>query len=256
MRYGKIGIVATIWMCGLAGCASPEAKQDAPAPPPMTMQALYTDQGVNVDGKFDDAVWSRATVYAMKLPADRAARRQLQNAGRVQLAWDDTYFYVAVRFDDPDLVAEGEKDQLHHYRLGDLLELFLKPEKQTWYWELYATPRGKKTTFWFPGRGRLGLPSGFERYQCGLQVAALCEGTLNEWQDEDTGWTAEMAMPIRDLTARGETFGPEGQWRILVARYNYSRYLPYQGAELSSVPQLPVANFHSLEDYAWLKLVK
>ncbi len=47
-------------------------------------------------------------------------------------------------------VAEGKEDQLHHYQMGDLVELFLKPEDYTWYWELYATPIGKKTNFWFP----------------------------------------------------------------------------------------------------------
>jgi hypothetical protein len=137
--------------------------------------------------------------------------------------------------------------------MGDLMELFLKPEDHTWYWELYATPRGKKTSFWFPGRGRLGLESCY-KYECGLRVAAQVQGTLNNWQDKDIGWTVEVAMPIKDLTARGEKFGPGARWTILVARYNYSRYLPW--VENSATSQLSKTNYHLLEEYRPLKLVK
>ena len=145
---------------------------------------------------------------------------------------------------------------MHHYKMGDLCELFLKPADKTWYWELYATPLGKKTTFWFPGRGRTGLPSNFTDYSSGLKVGAQVNGTLNKWEDKDAYWTAEMAMPIKDLTARGEKFGPEADWRILVARYNYSRYSKRQGPEHSTVPQLSKVNYHLLEEYAKLKLIK
>jgi hypothetical protein len=245
----------------LTGCNSKSSQDSndgsAQPPPPMTMQALFTASPVHVDGKLDDAVWKKATVYPMRLPLNQEVKDSLQGNGEVQLAWDKKFFYVAVRFTDDDIVAEGKEDQLHHYKMGDLCELFLKSDDHTWYWELYATPLGRKTAFWFPGRGRVGLPSGFEDYRCGLRVAAQFSGTLNDWRDKDTGWTAEMAMPIADLTAHGETFGlDDGHWRILVARYNYSRYLPCQGAELSSVPRLSTANYHLLEEYAILKLVR
>ena len=111
----------------------------------------------------------------------------------------------------------------------------------------------KKTSFWFPGRGRLGLPS-VEDYKCGLGVAAQCNGTLNDWRDKDKSWTAEMAMPISDLTTRGDKFGPQADWRILVSRYNYSRYLSEK--ELSMMPKLSETNYHLLEEYAILRLVK
>lgn len=115
------------------------------------------------------------------------------------------------------------------------------------------TPLGKKTSFWFPGRGRMGLNSCF-RYKCGLQVASKSNGTVNNWKDKDRYWTAEIAMPIRDLTAKGEKFGPGTKWRILIARYNYSRYLSRK--ELSMFPQLLQTKFHLYEEYGVLKLMK
>lgn len=222
---------------------------------PAVMEAVYADIPIQVDGKVDEDVWKRAKVYEMKFSSDRdKSGEKLKEEGHIRLAWDDKYFYLGASFRDSDIVAEGKADQLHHYQLGDVCELFLKPDRESWYWELYVTPNSKKTSFWFPGRGRLGLPSGFEDYRCGLKVASQYVGTLNDWTDMDEGWTAEMAIPIEDLTARGEDFGLGAEWRILVGRYNYSRYL--DNKELSMTPELSQTNFHLLQEYAILRLVK
>ena len=42
----------------------------------------------------------------------------------------------------------------------DLAELFLWPDQDTWYVEMYVTPNNHYTTFLFPSGGRL-LPSAF-----------------------------------------------------------------------------------------------
>ena len=100
------------------------------------------------------------------------------------------------------------------------------------------------------------MPSGYD-YDCGLKVAAHCaSGTLNDWRDRDNYWTAEMAMPVNDLKSFGDSFGAETDWRILIARYDYSRYNNSKGPEYSSSPALSQTNFHLHEDYAILKLVR
>ena len=257
MRVSRIVALSSTLAAGgclvlFSGCASLMGRSQAVPPPTLT--AKYTAKPVNVDGALDDEIWQTAPVYHQSFSrADIADGKIQTEPGQVQLAWDDQNFYVGVKFTDSDIVAEGLEDQLHHYKMGDVCELFLKPEGESWYWEMYVTPAGKKTAFWFPGRGRLGLDSCYV-YTCGLRVAAKCDGTLNNWQDRDNCWTAEMAMPIKDLTARGEKFGPGVKWRILVARYNYSRYLSWP--ELSMAPQTSKTNYHLLEDYGYLELVK
>jgi hypothetical protein len=67
---------------------------------------------------------------------------------------------------------------------------------------------------WFAqGGGRRGSESNFQ-YECGLEVA----GTLNIWKDRDTGWAAEMAMPVKDLRSHGDDFHPESKWLIFFNR--------------------------------------
>jgi hypothetical protein len=234
----------------LSGCASLRKVET----PPAVMTARFAATPVRVDGVLDDAVWQDAVAYPLSLSvAEKAEGKELTEAGEVRVAWDNQFFYVAVRYTDSDVVAEGAEDQLHHYLMGDLAELFIKPADQTWYWEMYVTPAGRKTTLFFPGRGRLGLKSA-EDNPGGLVVAAQVQGTLNQWQDKDASWTGEMAVPLRDLTARGESFGPGSAWTIMVSRYNYSRHLPWK--ELSMTPQISKTNYHLIEDYAVLKLVR
>ena len=110
----------------------------------------------------------------MYLSADKEKDAVLAEGGKIRIAWDDKYFYLACEFTDSDVVAEGDKDQLHHYQLGDLCELFLKPADKSWYWEIYMTPRNNKSVFFFPSKGYLGLPSCFEVCHVFLNYFVCC----------------------------------------------------------------------------------
>ena len=250
----SIKIAALILVVWIVGCASGNKNAASKiSASPTVMDAKYSSIPIKIDGILNENTWEKATVYEFEISRDQNNKTPKEK-GQVRFAWDSKYFYLGASFKDSDVVAEGKVDNLHHYKFGDVCELFLQPISNSWYWELYATPNNKKTVFWYPSRGRLGLPSGFENHNCGLKVASQCNGTLNDWTDIDDGWTVEMAVPIRDLTARGDRFDIGTDWRILVGRYNYSKYL--DNRELSIAPELSQTNFHLLEEYAILHLIK
>lgn len=258
----------------ISGCSSIRTKKNDTRK--TVMKTVYTQEAIKIDGVLDEQIWKQAPVYSMFLSRyrtkagkkleetgkklEKAAKKlekavkELEEVGKVRFAWDDEYFYLAADFEDSDIIAQGQEDEMHHYRYGDLCELFLKPSNQTYYWELYVTPAGKKSSFFWPARSYIGLPDCLEKYSSGLKVAAQCNGTLNNWQDGDTNWTAEMAMPIKDLEAFGQKFDPGQNWTIFIGRYNYSRYL--KRIEYSMSPQLSQTNYHLYEEYAELELVK
>ena len=129
-----------------------------------------------------------------------------------------------------------------------------KPESDTYYWELYATPANKMTTYFIPGRGCL-MTDTLTSAPFQLKVAAQVQGTLNNWHDKDSKWSMEMAIPRKELERYGAKLEPGQAWRIFLARYNYSRYLPTK--ELTSYPQQAEGpNFHVLEEYGKLELIK
>jgi hypothetical protein len=242
----------------LSGCGSPRslAGTTAAARPgpeaPRDLSAAHATAPVVVDGRLDDAVWANAPVYEMGLCADRLAGGDTPpEGGRVRFAWDADFLYLAVELSDSDVVAEGLGDGEHHYLSGDVAELFLWPEPQSWYWELYATPHNRQSSFFYPSPGRMVTSTFTDHLR--LQVAATAQGTLNDWSDRDQGWTAEMAVPVKELTRRGEAWGPEASWRVLVGRYNYSVHLPK--AELTCLPQPSRTCFHTRAGYARLRLL-
>lgn len=220
-----------------------------------TYKAVYANKPVVIDGKLSDDVWQKAFSYPLYLSKDKVDAGQiLHESGFVKFAWNDENFYLAADFCDSDIIAQGLEDEMHHYKYGDVCELFLKPANENYYWELYVTPAGKKSSFFYPSKGYLGLPNCLKEYSCGLKVATERNGVLNNWQDNDTGWTAEMAMPIKDLEAFGCEFGPNKKWKILVGRYNYSRCL--ESVELSMIPQLSISSFHKHKEYTDIEIIK
>ena len=239
----------------MAGCVTTGLREGEGGNGEMAMkiEAAHAREPVSVDGQLDEAVWDVAPSYALGLASDRAGDGTvLREPCQVQFAWNEEWFYMAVSLTDSDVVAEGTDHGQHHYTLGDVAELFLWPADHPWYWELYVTPAGKYTSFFFPGPGRLRLPSTFENHAV-LDVAACVQGTLNDWSDRDRGWTAEMAVPVAALTQRGEAWGPGTSWRVLVGRYNYSAHLP--AVEISCLPKLSRTSFHLRDEYGVLELL-
>ncbi len=222
------------------------------------LEAVYSAKPIVFDASLSDPVWKHAPRYPFLVTQrDNRPRFPLSEEGSVQLAWDDTHLYVAARLEDADLVAEDDADHAHHYRSGDVVEVFLRSGTRLCYWELYATPHGRKTVFFFPSRGRGFLPGNTEP-SFDLKVAAKMEGTLNQWRDKDKGFTVVFSLPLEALRKEGGPLEPGGaEWRILVARYNYSAYHDVQGGELSTTSgQIMNANFHIHEDWRPLRLVK
>jgi thiol-disulfide isomerase/thioredoxin len=216
------------------------------------VKALFTSTPIKIDGKLDESVWQQAQGYELSSLRPQKRPGKPQEKTIIYCAWDKDNFYVAAKCFDSDITATGDKDGIHHYNYGDVLELFLKPDNESWYWELYSTPANKKTTFFFPSKGRKGMLN--KRESVNLRVASQSNGTLNNWRDKDSYWTTEMVVSRKAIGINGYSFSPDKAWRILIARYNYSRYLPK--VELSCYPALSKFSFHYLQGYAKIILVK
>ena len=254
--------VITAWTLPLlALSASGEQGPDKNSEPVVV--AKFAAEPIKLDGRLDEGAWTKTPSYLLTLPRkaysglpesmQRAIGENLREKCAVKLLWDDNYLYVGAEVEDSDVMNEGKEDQSYLYRTGDLIEVFLKPAKENYYWEIYGSANNKKTWLVFPSRGR-GTPSVLAYLPEDLKVAAAVDGTLNNWQDRDKGWTVEIIIPIKELTAKGIKFDNSTNWTVLIARYNYSRYLP--AAELSTFPRLSNPNFHIYEEYAKLVLEK
>ena len=250
-------LIAAVF-AGIAGgcCSAPAPETSALNPPSATV--VKTAGKITVDGKLDEACWQAAPEYSLgkvktdggELPVVQAivARDKFEKLF-VRCLYDDKYLYIACRAEDDDVYACTQVDQEYLFRDCDVLEVFIKPVKANYYWELYVTAAGNKTSCFYPSHGVMNQAAiAKDKLLTTLLTAAQVDGTLNNWQDEDKGWTAEMAIPLAELGRYGIAFAPGQEWTIFFARYNYSKN--FRKWQYSGYPVPPVLSSHLLENYA------
>ena len=200
---------------------------------------------------FSNPVWKKTPAYPfMKAVNDLSDFHALPlEGGQIRLLYDKNFLYLAAELEDSEVTTTGTKNQSAFFALGDVVEVFLKPENHNFYWEIYGTPNNLQTCYFFPSRGSLGLPSGFNNQGVEIKVVSSVNGSFNNSLDRDNGWKTLIKIPLASLRKNNLKFVPGEKWTIFVARYNYSRYLP--SCELSGVPQ-KFGDFHVLSDYARL----
>ncbi len=184
------------------------------------------------------------SAYPFAYSSDRAGSPR--EGAVVRFAWDESGLFVFVELEDSNLIAKNKKDEQFHFRHGDVFELFVKPRHDAYYWEMYATPNGNKSTLFFP-RDRSGMqPDDFlngHRFQS-LEVAA---------EKSSKGWNAELFVPAEQLTALGAGWGDRTEWSVFCGRYNYQDET-LKDPELSMVPALSKTNYHLVDEYARLEM--
>jgi hypothetical protein len=200
----------------LAGCARP------------VVEAPFTSTPIVIDGRLDKPIWRQAPPYELDYSwLDQENTYRPPERCLARCAWDQKFFYLAVECEDRDIVARGDRDGQRHYELGDCCEVFLHPEGKPYYWEIHLTPRGRHSVYFNPVQhgARDPLPVA---QNVPVVTAGVIDGTLNKRDDVDRGWTAELAVPLAELTRLGDRFDASAKWGILIGRYDQVR--PPEGA--------------------------
>jgi hypothetical protein len=173
-----------------------EENLDFPVPAPFTVPKASGP--VTIDGKLDDAAWQSAVVFTDSYPISE------QTAGgpatEWRILWDDRFLYFAFACTDTDLVAPEMQRDAPVYS-DDCVEMFILPQLRTGsYWELVISPsdsvfdslHSKNLSEW------ASINRSVENIE-GLQRSVVCNGTLNQPGDTDTGYTVEVAVPFSQL---------------------------------------------------------
>lgn len=251
LLFLSASVTALLWA---SGCKAPQV--EAFDPPHTTVVKINSP--IKVDGRLDDAQWKNAPAVELLMVDNARGEHPVVQAViakdkyekmSVKCLYDDKYLYIGCFGEDGDIIAHNRADQEYLFRDCDTIEVFIKPENANYYWELYATPAGNKTSCFYPSAGVLiSAAVNKENLMPGMNVASFVNGTLNNWQDNDKYWTSEMAIPLAELSKYGIKFGAGSQWRIFFARYNYSK--DFRKWQYSAYPAPPVVTSHLLENYS------
>jgi len=206
-----------------------------------------------IDGCLDEPAWQMAP----RSPRfrDLISGRETIHDTRAALLWDEEYLYVAYWIEEPDLQATLTERDAPIYQNNDV-ELFIAGKDVYYEFEINSFGTIYEVLFiWneayeqggyhlLPGLGKdapesetfngvgytshpRGLRTGFFQWDFpGLQSAVYLDGTINDNQDRDRGWTVELALPWSgmDVLAKGDkrSLPPQDKdvWRMDFSRFN------------------------------------
>lgn len=255
LRFCNLAFCATFL---LAGCEVLPGNSRGHFSP--RIEARRTAGPVMKAGHLNEIAWAKARPVSFQLVASPSERKRIgaaESKGSARLLYDDNYLYVAFAFEDMDLVDRSRKDDQELYAISDVAEIFLKPMDEPWYWEFHVTPKGRISTYWWPGDGPAERPAENHFKPRFIQVATKVRGTVNYSGDRDRGWTALVTIPWIKLDRFNPTKDLPARWTILLSRYDYSRYRTKgSGPELSAASRLSKPYYHLVNEYPRLSLRK
>ena len=111
----------------------------------------------------------------------------------VRALWNDEWLFFAFTCSDNAIVSPGGADGLDHFRLGDTAEIFIARRGAKNYFEIHATPAGRKSVYCFSDYRRPADP-------------AAAAGNIHVFASEiPRGWRAFAAVPrnFPDVPATG-----------------------------------------------------
>ena len=190
---------------------------------PKQYSCQRTTTPIHVDGILNEAAWQKApwtNAFVDITGTDRPAPR-FQT--RVKMLWDDNYFYIAAELEEPHVWATLTEHDSVIFHDNDF-EVFLNPtgDARNYFefeinalntgWDLFLSKPylkgGKADNSW-------EIP--------GLQTAVHIDGTLNNPEDSDKGWTIEIAFPwaaFKERSGSGRPFAGD-QWRVNFSRVEW-----------------------------------
>jgi hypothetical protein len=147
---------------------------------------------VTVDGKLDEEAWKDAAASGpMKAPASGGKMLPVTS---FRLMWDDENLYVGYDAPDDHLHCTHTKRDEPIYE-QDAVEVFLDPDGDGKnYYEFQVCPAGTIFDSFLPAYRK-----NQNEWNAGLQAKVVIDGTLNNKDDVDKGFTAEFAIPFKDL---------------------------------------------------------
>jgi hypothetical protein len=219
--------------------------------------ARMVTKAPKIDGKLDDAAWASApTTGAFVNTMTGAAVAQKTEA---KLLWDKKFLYVGIENEDSDVWAKLDKrDDKLWTEEADEIMIDADGNGRT-YVELQVAPNGNLFDTYLPERRRYEdtIDPKLKPFSWNSKTIAKVrvDGTLNKREDQDKGWTAEIAIPLEDVKGMDGKSTltlppvPGNVWRINMFRMDVPQGKPQQAAGWS--PPL-VGDFHALDRFGEL----
>lgn len=169
----------------------------------------------------------------------------------VRTGWTGSDFAVLAEMEDIDIGNRAKRLNERTYALGDVFEIFLKPETQNAYFEVHITPENQKLQLRFPRPGAVREKT--EKSDASHLATFFFEKplihslTLVEANREL--WSVFALLPLEFINQAGPVQAGT-IWRFSFSRYDYTKGSPEPVISSSSPHAKP--DFHRTEEYGVL----
>ncbi len=205
-----------------------------------TYLCLRTPEPITVDGRLDEAVWSRLQPVGDFLLNDGSGEPQLPT--ELKICWDDRNLYLAFVAVDTDIWGTYRKRDDPVWQ-EEVVEAFLSScGDVTRYFEFNFSPHNIvfDAKIEIPESGDRRFMKSDVGWNCqGLQSAVQVVGTLDDHSDIDERWVVEAALPFSQIGREGRPPQKGEQWRA-----NFYRIDRAGEGEFSCWSPTLLPNFH------------
>ena len=188
---------------------------------------------INIDGILDEPDWQSAPWtenFADISGEGFPTPRFVTNA---KILWDDDYLYVGGQLEEPCIWADlMQRDTVVYYNHD--FEIFMDPDGDAQnYFEIEVNARETRFDLFVqkPYRAKTRAFVTFSWDAPGLLFKAHLDGTLNNPNDTDRGWSVEFAIPRTAFAAEFDNYLKAGNYlRIGFSRVEWQTEVDEGGA--------------------------
>lgn len=237
-------------------CNRPASKEPAIAYPPQApfdppTYVCYKAPGtIRIDGKLNPEEWDAIpwTSDFVDIEGDKRPKPFLQT--RAKMAYDENGMYFAAVMEEPHVWATLNQHDTVIYHDNDF-EIFIDPSDDTHNYLEYEV--NAKGTDWdlFLTKPYRDHPQVLNNWEfAGMQSAVYVDGTLNNPDDTDRSWSAEVFIPWHSIyqVMRGKE-KPEAGEQI---RVNFSRVQWTTDVRNGEYVKVPVKGEDRIREYNWV----
>ena len=211
-----------------------EAYRQAPTRPQVVTELLVRPREyvcpeiegpLKLTGALDDPSWLQAPWTEAFLDIECHRKPAPRFRTRVKMLWDDDYFYVGAKLEDPHVWATLTEQNSIIFNDPDF-EIFIDPDGDNHkYYEFEINALGTIWELTLEKPYRDGGPVHRGDNMPGLISKVQVQGSPNDPGHQDQGWTVEVAIPWEGLRryAGSMSVPPRlgDQWRINFSRVHW-----------------------------------
>lgn len=158
-----------------------------------------TSAPITIDGRLDEAVWAAAArTNPLVNTGSGGAAGPTDAHASARLLWDDQNLYVAFEVSDENLVDPSTARDNHLWE-HDAVEVMIDPNGDGRnYFEFQVSPKNQHFDTRYDA-ARDPQPVGHDDFNPNIHSAVVTNGTIDNREDNDTGYTVELAIPWTDI---------------------------------------------------------